>query len=233
MKILNLYAGIGGNRKLWGEEHEITAIEIDEERAKVYQKLFSKDKVIVGDAHQFLLENYKDFDFIWSSPPCPTHGQLRFRTRVLAGTSKAVYPDMKLYEEIIFLIHHFEGLWVVENVESYYEPLIKPKRLQRHFFWSNFDINEKSFNKLNVAKATKEDLAKFLGYDIEDLKLKNQRLVLRDCVLPDVGAYVLSQALNPYMEEQLYFCQNKDCKAVFTQPGKCGLCGKDTKGDWE
>ena len=27
MRILNLYAGIGGNRKLWGEEHEVTAVE--------------------------------------------------------------------------------------------------------------------------------------------------------------------------------------------------------------
>jgi hypothetical protein len=27
MKILNLYAGIGGNRKLWGDEHEIVAVE--------------------------------------------------------------------------------------------------------------------------------------------------------------------------------------------------------------
>ena len=26
MKILNLYAGVGGNRKLWSSEHEITAI---------------------------------------------------------------------------------------------------------------------------------------------------------------------------------------------------------------
>jgi len=25
MKILNLYAGIGGNRKLWGNDHEITS----------------------------------------------------------------------------------------------------------------------------------------------------------------------------------------------------------------
>lgn len=26
MKILNLYAGIGGNRELWGNEHEITGV---------------------------------------------------------------------------------------------------------------------------------------------------------------------------------------------------------------
>lgn len=33
MKILNLYAGIGGNRKLWGNEHDITAVELRPEIA--------------------------------------------------------------------------------------------------------------------------------------------------------------------------------------------------------
>jgi len=78
MKILNLYACLGGNRYLWGDEHEITAVEWDEELAKLYQERFPKDKVIVADAHQYLLDHYKDFDFIWSSPPCPTHS--RFNT---------------------------------------------------------------------------------------------------------------------------------------------------------
>jgi len=30
MKILNLYCGIGGNRKLWPKNANVTAIEIDE-----------------------------------------------------------------------------------------------------------------------------------------------------------------------------------------------------------
>ncbi|KKK98144.1 hypothetical protein LCGC14_2645680, partial [marine sediment metagenome] len=56
MKILNLYAGIGGNRKLWGDKHEIIAIEIDPKIAAIYQDLFPNDKVIIADAHQYLLE---------------------------------------------------------------------------------------------------------------------------------------------------------------------------------
>ena len=36
MKILNLYCGIGGNRKLWSGDHEITAVEIDENIAPDY-----------------------------------------------------------------------------------------------------------------------------------------------------------------------------------------------------
>jgi len=37
MKIYNGYAGIGGNRKLWGPEHEITAVELNPDIAKIYQ----------------------------------------------------------------------------------------------------------------------------------------------------------------------------------------------------
>src|SRR5680860_1285631 len=77
MDVLNLYAGIGGNRKLW-TDCDVTAVEWDEETAKVYQDYFPNDKVIVGDAHQYLLDHYKEFDFIWSSPPCPTHSRARF-----------------------------------------------------------------------------------------------------------------------------------------------------------
>lgn len=69
MKILNLYAGIGGNRKLWGDEHEITAVEYKPEIAKIYQDFFPNDKMVVGDAHQYLLGHFNEFDFIWSSPP--------------------------------------------------------------------------------------------------------------------------------------------------------------------
>ena len=69
MKILNLYAGIGGNRRLWGDDHEITAVELDPDIAKIYSDFFPNDKMVVGDAHQYLLEHFKGFDFIWSSPP--------------------------------------------------------------------------------------------------------------------------------------------------------------------
>ena len=54
MKILNLYAGIGGNRKLWGNEHKVTAVEFDPDIAKMYQDLYPDDIVIVGDAHEYL-----------------------------------------------------------------------------------------------------------------------------------------------------------------------------------
>ena len=100
MKILNLYAGIGGNRKLWPEGHEVTAVELNPEIAAIYQSFFPKDKVVVADAHQFLLEHYKEFDFIWSSPPCPTH---TITNHFLNAQGIVRYPEMTLYQEIIFL----------------------------------------------------------------------------------------------------------------------------------
>ena len=47
MKILNLYAGIGGNRKMRGENNQITAIEDNEEIANIYRQYFPSDTVIV------------------------------------------------------------------------------------------------------------------------------------------------------------------------------------------
>ena len=81
MKILNLYSGIGGNRKLWRNEHEIVAIENDKNIAKIYQEFFPNDKVIIDDAHDYLLKHFSEYDFIWSSPPCPSHSKIRKVTR--------------------------------------------------------------------------------------------------------------------------------------------------------
>ena len=128
IKILNLYAGIGGNRKLWpNEEIEVTAIENNEKIAKIYQDFFPNDKVIITDAHQYLLEHYKEFDFIWSSPPCPTHS---ICNHFLNAQGVVRYPSMKLWQEIIFLRTFFFGKFCVENVRTYYEPLIMPQELQ-------------------------------------------------------------------------------------------------------
>jgi len=147
MKILNLYTGIGGNRKLWGNEHQITATEYETNIAKIYQDFFPNDTVIVGDAHDYLQKHYKEFDFIWTSPPCPTHSRMNFLNNLDRNAS---FPDMKLYEEIIFLKTWFKGKYVVENVRSYYEPLIKPQELQSHYFWSNFNIPDTGLQRKKV-----------------------------------------------------------------------------------
>jgi DNA (cytosine-5)-methyltransferase 1 len=194
VKVLNLYAGIGGNRKLWNGV-DCTAVEIKPEIAKIYQDFFPNDRVIVGDAHQYLLEHFKEFDFIWSSPPCKTHSQMRYRVMVLNGKTNPVYPDMSLYQEIIFLKYSFNSKWVVENTESYYEPLITPQFIQRHFFWSNFVINNNTiFPSDNMKRATKEELAATYGFDLDKIKTQHQREILRNVVRPELGKYVFDCA---------------------------------------
>lgn len=148
IKVLNLYAGIGGNRKLW-KDVDVTAVEIDEKIADIYQKKFPNDKIIICDAHEYLLHRYEDFDFIWSSPPCQSHSTVNF---FLNPQGIVRYPDMRLYEEIIFLRTFFKGKWVIENVKSYYEPLIKPQQVGRHYFWSNFMITKIKQPKNSIGK---------------------------------------------------------------------------------
>ena len=207
MKILNLYAGIGGNRKLWGDEHDITAVENNPEIAEVYKKLFPKDEVIVADAHQYLLEHFKEFDFIWSSPPCQTHSMCN---HFLKGQGIIRYPDMKLYEEIILLQTHAKYLWVVENVKPYYPPLIAPQECGRHNFWANFKIIPKNFDyqigtmnrqaskysqrKAIIREAQIPELIDLHGLNNINIKLKNKRQVLRNCVLPELGEHIFNCA---------------------------------------
>lgn len=196
MKILNLYAGIGGNRKLWGDDDEVTAIEYDENIAKIYQQNFPNDRVIVTDAHQYLLEHFREYDFIWASPPCPSHSRVRKQLAIKRkkdGTiyeqNKPIYPDMKLYQEIILLDNYYDGYYVVENVVPYYEPLIEPQKLGRHLFWSNFEIPKQKVEARGSFDNT-EELAQKLGYDISSWQGVNKKLLLRNCVEPEVGELI-------------------------------------------
>jgi len=194
MKILNLYAGIGGNRKLWGDNHDIIAIESNQQIADIYQKNFPNDHVLVMDAHEFLLKHYEKFDLIWSSPPCQSHSSFRKNICVRFRGTKPVYPDMTLYEEILFLQHHAKYKWVIENVKPYYKPLIEGKLIQRHLFWSNFQITNVKIEKDNIRTAQIPDLQKKYGFDLSEFKLKNKRQILRNCVEPKLGLHILNCA---------------------------------------
>jgi DNA (cytosine-5)-methyltransferase 1 len=196
MRILNLYAGIGGNRRLWGNEHQITAVELDPNIAAVYADLYPNDEVIVSDAHDYLLKHYQEFDYIWSSPPCQSHSSFRFNIGVRYRGTEPVYPDMKLYQEIILLSTHFDGLYVVENVKPYYDVLIKPSiELQRHYFWANYEISQAEFKGENLRTAQIPDLEALHGVDLSQYKLPNKRQVLRNCILPDLGLHVFQHAV--------------------------------------
>lgn len=202
MKILNLYSGLGGNRRAFSDNDKVTAIEWDKDIARVYKNKYPQDEVIVTDAHQYLLDHFKEYDFIWSSPPCPTHSRIRKIARYkhdkegnIYEQNKPVYPDMTLYQEIIFLDNYFEGKFVVENVIPYYEPLITPQKLGRHLFWSNVELPPKKFeprgNFDNIEK-----LAEINGYTLEELKGLNKRTVLRNCVEKEVADYIYNLITN-------------------------------------
>jgi DNA (cytosine-5)-methyltransferase 1 len=184
IKVLNLYACLGGNRYKWDEvaDIEVTAVELDPEAARLYQERFPNDIVIVADAHQYLLDHYQDFDFIWSSPPCPTHSRARYWGFGING-KKPIFPDMNLYQEILFLQHHFKGKYCIENVIPYYEPLIPAQKRGRHLYWSNFNLpNQLSTrgNKLKEENTNSESLShynKFHDYDFT--KYKGSQLILK------------------------------------------------------
>lgn len=198
IKVLNLYAGLGGNRKLW-RNCNVTAVEMDKKIAAVYGRLYPDDQLIVGDAHEYLIKHYSEFDFIWSSPPCQTHSRMNKATRHKLRR----YPDMKLYEEILFLQHFYSGKWVVENVVPYYEPLIQAVKFGRHLVWCNFSVDsidvkrpDNFIGKCNVAG--KNELMEWLGihYD-ENIYYGDNHCpaqILRNCVHPLIGEYIFKAA---------------------------------------
>ena len=182
-----------------GGQHDVTAIEYDPKIAEIYKQNFPNDEVIVTDAHEYLLEHFREYDFIWSSPPCPTHSKVRKTLAIKKkkdGTiyeqNKPVYPDMRLYEEILLLDGYYDGYYCVENVIPWYEPLIEPQKLGRHCFWANFKIEPKKFEARGSFDNT-EELANKLGFDITNWKNVNKKLLLRNCVEPEVGQYILEK----------------------------------------
>ena len=218
MKVLNLYAGLGGNRAKWPDYVEVTAVEFQPDIAAHYQKRFPQDTVIVGDAHEYLLKHFKEFDFIWSSVPCPTHSRARFWAAMGENTAvDPVYPDMSLHQEIILLKHHFKGKWVVENVKPYYDnedmPTPPSVTLGRHEFWCNFPIYPYQAKDADIQGGKRDEWQNQHGIDISGDKfidcltgkpIRKDKL-LRNCVDSALGLHVFlsAQSENPETIDQL------------------------------
>ena len=206
IRVLNLYACLGGNRYKWDDiaDIEVTAVELDKELARMYQERFPGDKVVITDAHQYLLDHFKEFDFIWSSPPCPTHSKSRFWAH---GKTSPVYPDLRLYEEIILLKHHCtkEQKWVIENVNSYYQPLIPAQKMGRHLFWANFKIpffSKKDKTGLLNWESKRQPLMDFHKIDVFDYNGEQSKLkILRNLVDYEVGAAIFSTAFGTFKQK--------------------------------
>ncbi len=210
MKVLNLYACLGGNRLLW-ENCEVTAVELDKDLARMYQERFPNDTVIVGDAHEYLLQNYKNFDFIWSSPPCPTHSKIRILRKDNIGFVPA-YPEMQLYQEIILLQKLFKGMFCVENVIPYYEPLIPAQKRGRHLYWCNFKLPQilttrncpKIRAKDNGLEAQQlKDLSDFHNFDFSLYEGAQRKIkIARNLIDYEVGKTIFDVAMKLHTQIQ-------------------------------
>ena len=203
MKVLNLYAGLGGNRKLWPEGCQVTAVESNPKVAAAYSRMFPGDRVLLYDAFDFLLKYHRDYTFIWSSPPCQSHSKMARATRHKVHP----VPDPQLSAQIKFLSNNAKALWVVENVRPYYTPEIPwNAEIDRHVFWSNFDISSKFvpppkprdfINRCNLAG--RKAMLEWLGMDMpEVIYMPGNHCpaqVLRNCVHPLLGRHVFDAAM--------------------------------------
>jgi len=206
-KILNLYAGMGGNRKLWDEVMDInvTAVEWNEKIADIYRDFFPQDKVVTGDAINYFENNFHKFDFVWASPPCKTHSRVvRFNVaRRYNGEDdiKVKLPDWKLFSLINFLNTYFKGDWIVENTYSDYKAPTEPQRIARHNIWSNKTIqkfdDERTFHNIEEHQSL-EDLCFYHNFDYERIKdwdyKGDKKQILRNCVHPELGKHILECA---------------------------------------
>ena len=110
------------------------------------------------------------------------------------------YPDMKLYQEIIFLDNFFEGKYVVENVIPFYTPLIPAKKRGRHLYWTNFNlpnkINERHNPDFTRVKNHIKVMSKFHDYDFTKYKGEQRRKkIANNLVDYEAGRTILETAV--------------------------------------
>ena len=221
-RVLNLYAGVGGNRALWPQEADVTAVEKDPEIAEAYAALWPDDELVVGDAHQYLLDHLGDgWDLIWSSPPCQSHSKLN-RLLGRGKHRKLRYPKFgQLYGEVVVLTEFRRDVpWVVENVKPYYEVLIPPTTIMdRHLMWSNIGlpyIAPRPEETTRVSKNGKQ-LSRMKSLDVDNWEALygltlptcadswgrgKRRQVMRNCVDPKIGLAVWDAAFRRDRMEQ-------------------------------
>lgn len=110
------------------------------------------------------------------------------------------YPDMKLYEEILFLDNYFDGKYCVENVIPFYEPLITAKKRGRHLYWTNFNLPNDLGKRKNPDFSRIKDvvgvMSNFHDYDFTKYK-GEQRMnkMARNLVDYEAGRTIFETAL--------------------------------------
>ena len=220
-RILNMYAGIGGNARLWrkvakenGLNIIIDHVEINPDLCKELERLFPYDNVFNTDAHKFLefLARENDlnkYDIIWSSPPCQTHSRMnRINSKKY---HKSSYIDPSLYQQIILLKYNFNGIYFVENVKPYYGIIFDGVEIGRHVIWSNIDVNDIGFryNKklfdLSIEDLQKEyDIKLSKNIYLEYPKGHDPKQVYRNAVHPKLGELIFKRAINRNTQATLF-----------------------------
>jgi len=100
---------------------------------------------------------------------------------------------MRLYQEILLLRGYFEGDYAVENVVSWYDPLIEPQEVGRHYIWSNYHVGEPNLPHQNNQYGTISEWEDLYGFDLSGYGLSHDKKqkMLRNCVHPKLGKKVL------------------------------------------
>lgn len=212
MKMLNLFAGIGGNR-LFFDYDDVVAVECEIMLGNIYKKRFPNDVVVIDNAWTYLEKHFHEFDFIWASPPCQSHTKMNkthVGRRYNGWNMKVKIPDMKLYGLIVFLQHHFRGNYIVENVKPFYEPLIKPSfEIGRHLFWSNVKISSKKIKLEPIMYSIIENYNEYINKMCEIMLMDRNLIgeihsnfaynhdkwgqVLRNTIHPEISKYIWNE----------------------------------------
>ena len=110
------------------------------------------------------------------------------------------YPDMGLYQEILFLKQFFKGKFCIENVIPYYKPLIPAFEVDNHLFWTNYAVG--SFPKGSREHyGSMKDLQRVKGFNLDKYKGVDKRKILRNCVNPHLGLHVFKEAQRTGQQE--------------------------------
>jgi len=195
VRVLNAYAGIGGNRHLWPDNWEVTAVELDERIAAVYARRYPADTVIVDDAHAYVLEHAAEFAAVWTSPPCPTHS--RFAKVNASRYGKKLEPDPRLMAEVAHL-SSIDVAYVVENVHTYYRPAILPDLVtDRHYYWMSTPplmlapVERTIIGTWEGYSTSADDLADAYGLPrLERSSVPNRVRAMRNAVVPLEGLQI-------------------------------------------
>ena len=109
------------------------------------------------------------------------------------------YPDMTLYQEIIWLQTFFKGKWVIENVKPYYKPLIQPTFvMDRHCYWSSDFVLVQEYKRGSFTDIRDDinAMEKAYGYDLSKYRRSTDiRKCLRNAVNPLDGKFIFDKII--------------------------------------